>query len=72
MELLNYPIYNFISHLSSTLCTFWHRQQPPPSALRSLGQTFNLTKLNATQWMAVAKESGFSRVILTAKHHNGI
>ncbi|PNY11215.1 alpha-L-fucosidase 1-like protein [Trifolium pratense] len=32
---------------------------------------FNPTKLNASQWIHVAKEYGFSRVLLTAKHHDG-
>ena len=32
---------------------------------------FNPTKLNASQWIRVAKDSGFSRVILTVKHHDG-
>ncbi|KAK2370891.1 alpha-L-fucosidase [Trifolium repens] len=32
---------------------------------------FNPTKLNTSQWIHVAKEYGFSRVLLTAKHHDG-
>ncbi|OMP02471.1 hypothetical protein COLO4_11063 [Corchorus olitorius] len=32
---------------------------------------FNPTRLNASQWVNVAKEAGFSRVILTTKHHDG-
>ncbi|KAK6119913.1 hypothetical protein DH2020_046345 [Rehmannia glutinosa] len=34
-------------------------------------KVFNPTALNATQWVNVAKNSGFSRVILTTKHHDG-
>uniref|UniRef100_A0A2P2QMM0 alpha-L-fucosidase n=1 Tax=Rhizophora mucronata TaxID=61149 RepID=A0A2P2QMM0_RHIMU len=32
---------------------------------------FSPSELNGSQWVQVAKDSGFDRVILTAKHHDG-
>eukprot|EP00249_Psilotum_nudum_P002664 c15788_g1_i1 orf=70-1614(-) len=42
----------------------WGSGQAPPTL-------FNPQGLNARQWIGVAKKAGFSRVILTAKHHDG-
>ena len=33
--------------------------------------SFNPLSLNTHQWTSIAKKSGFSRVILTTKHHDG-
>ncbi|KAE9461229.1 hypothetical protein C3L33_06824, partial [Rhododendron williamsianum] len=42
----------------------WGSGRAPPSV-------FNPSALNAAQWVKIAKDNGFSRVILTAKHHDG-
>ncbi|KAI8524122.1 hypothetical protein RHMOL_Rhmol13G0125100 [Rhododendron molle] len=42
----------------------WGSGRAPPSV-------FNPSSLNAAQWVKIAKDNGFSRVILTAKHHDG-
>ncbi|KAK4780515.1 hypothetical protein SAY87_016621 [Trapa incisa] len=42
----------------------WGTGHVPPSV-------FHPTRMDPSQWVWVAKESGFSRVILTSKHHDG-
>lgn len=47
------------------------RFQIPVEDYRKVASTFNPTKFNAKEWVALAKEAGMKYIIITSKHHDG-
>ena len=47
------------------------RKEIPRAEYAKLAQTFNPTKFNADQWVAIAKAAGMRYMVITSKHHDG-
>ena len=47
------------------------RFQIPVEEYRKTAATFNPTKFNAKEWVALAKATGMKYIIITSKHHDG-
>ncbi len=45
--------------------------QIPVEEYRKVASTFNPTKFNAEEWVALAKHSGMKYLVITSKHHDG-
>jgi len=48
-----------------------NRDRIPVADYKKLAATFDPTKFNADQWVAMAKASGVKYIVITAKHHDG-
>jgi len=48
-----------------------NRFQIPVEEYRKVTATFNPTKFNAREWVALAKNAGMKYIIITSKHHDG-
>nr|QTJ01948.1 GH29 fucosidase [uncultured bacterium] len=48
-----------------------NREKIPVDKYSPLAKTFNPTKFNAEEWVAIAKNAGMKYITITAKHHDG-
>jgi alpha-L-fucosidase len=47
------------------------RKEIPRAEYAKLAKTFNPTKFNADEWVAIAKAAGMKYMVITSKHHDG-
>jgi alpha-L-fucosidase len=47
------------------------RKEIPRAEYAELAKTFNPTKFNADEWVAIAKAAGMKYMVITSKHHDG-
>ncbi len=48
-----------------------HNAKIPVTDYQALTKTFNPTKFNADDWVALAKKAGMKYMVITSKHHDG-
>ena len=47
------------------------RKEIPRAEYAKLADSFNPTRFNAAEWVAVAKAAGMKYMVITSKHHDG-